>query len=126
MSEREVTEMEMRTSARDFSLDSGIGENPDSGSYIELVADTSPSQETALAESQNNKWRKMALNKALAALDEREREIIKSRFLTETPVKLEDLGNKFGISAERVRQIENNAISKIKQSPGVSMAKTEE
>ncbi len=126
VSAREITEMETRTSARDFSLDSKIGGMSGAGSYLELVADTTPSQETALAKSQNENWRKTALNKALDGLDEREREIITSRFLTETPVKLEDLGKKFRISAERIRQIENKAISKIKRSPSVSMAKMEE
>lgn len=126
VSAREIAEMEMRTSARDFSLDSEVGENQDAGSYLELVADTTPSQETVLEESQNKEWQKTALNKALEALDEREREIITSRCLTEAPVKLGDLGKKFGVSAERIRQIENNAISKMKRLPSISMAKTEE
>ncbi len=126
VSAREITEMETRTSARDFSLDSKVGGISDAGSYLELVTDTTPSQETALSEFQNEKWQKTAVNKALSGLNEREKEIITSRFLTETPVKLEDLGKKFGVSAERIRQIENKAIYKIKRSPGISMAKMEE
>ncbi|MGI9558153.1 MAG: sigma-70 family RNA polymerase sigma factor [Thermodesulfobacteriota bacterium] len=108
---------------RDFSLDCGIDGNSDSVSHLQMLADSSPGQEAVFEESESMKMKKNALSKAVSGLDEREREIITARFLAEKPEKLEDLGRKFGVSRERVRQIESKAIARLKRSPAVSMAK---
>ncbi len=125
VSSQDISEMEMRTSSRDFSLDADIqGEGADGSSLIQLVADATPSQETVLAERQSGETERAALKKAIReTLNERERKILASRFMADTPAKLEDLGGKFGISAERVRQIESGAISKLRRSAAVNRAK---
>ena len=124
VSPEDISAMEMRMSARDFSLDSAVREDsPGSVSYLSALTDSTPSQETALEMAQSGKMRKKTLARAMKSLSGREREIVRSRFLLEEPATLEDLGTRFGVSAERIRQIEKRAISKLKKSPEIALAK---
>ena len=77
------------------------------------MTDNAPTAEESLMETQEQTIRNQKLAAAIAALSEREQEIVKARFLSEDPATLEDLGNRFGISRERVRQIESRAFQKI-------------
>ena len=111
--EREVIEMNGRLRS-DLSLsapghDEGVNE-PAS----DVLVDCSPTQEAAIAEQQENALRHHALHQALATLKPRERSIFTARRLTEQPPKLEELAAEYGISRERVRQIELRAFQKVK------------
>lgn len=120
----EITAAEMKMSARDFSLDSTVAEdNPRSGTYISALADASPSQETVIAEAEAGEVRKNTLARAMENLGGREKEIVRARFLSDEIATLEDLGTRFGVSAERIRQIEKGAVAKLKKSPEVALAK---
>ena len=124
VSPEDVSAMEMRMSARDFSLDSAVREDsPRSASYLSALADGGPSQETSLEMEQSGEIRKKTLARAMECLSGREREIVRDRFLSEKPSTLEGLGTRFGVSAERIRQIEKRAVSKLKKSPEVALAK---
>ncbi|NDB70168.1 MAG: sigma-70 family RNA polymerase sigma factor [Methylocystaceae bacterium] len=82
---------------------------------IDLVAQEGDSQEVILAESQDMSRKRNLFVLAMEKLSEREREIITARRLSDNPATLDDLSYSYGISRERVRQIENRAIEKMQQ-----------
>jgi RNA polymerase sigma-32 factor len=115
VSEREVTEMEKRLYSPDVAFDPQPGddeEKPYSPSLYLPGSEAGPEQtlETEDWNSQTND----ALTVALKELDERSRDILQSRWLTEKKATLHQLADKYGVSAERIRQIEKNAIGKLK------------
>ena len=111
---KDVIEMDQRMSKKDFSLDSKIGENQEN-TFLSLLEDPMYNQEDLLAKSQLENSIKDNIVPILETLKDRERYIIEKRILTESPLTLEKIGKKFEISRERVRQIENTALKKIKK-----------
>ena len=117
VSEREVVEMNDRLSACDTSLNAPIAHSAD-GSGVEFqdtLVDDTPSPETMVAELQERNVRRALLERALATLPERERRIFVERRLADQPKTLAELGQIFGISRERVRQLEVRAYEKVKR-----------
>jgi RNA polymerase sigma-32 factor len=114
VSERDVVEMNRRL-AGDFSLNSRVREDDDAAEWQDWLVDEGSDQEAQLAESEESENRRRALVKALAILDHRERRIFEARRLHDNPITLEDLAVEFGISRERVRQIECRAFQKIQR-----------
>lgn len=111
VSEKEIWEMDQRLHG-----DSSLNELAHDDSEEEkqaLLADESANVEEVFAENQERTIRNKKLAEAIAQLQPREQEIVKARFLSEEPVTLEDLGVRFQISRERVRQIESKAFQKI-------------
>jgi RNA polymerase sigma-32 factor len=111
----EVTEMERRLSARDTIFDAA----PDAGdeySFTPAAYLPSPDADPAIlvedAEWNDDATSRMSL--AMERLDDRSRDIIESRWLTEDKMTLHDLADRYGISAERIRQLEANAIRKLR------------
>ena len=80
---------------------------------MDFIADSKPSQEETLAYRETMKYRKQLFNKALVVLNKREKDILFKRRLMDRAVTLDDLSKAYGISKERVRQIEINSIKKI-------------
>ena len=115
VSEKEVTEMERRLSARDALFDPQPDAEDDRAfgpaSYLPAPA-SDPAELVETADFHDDATRKMG--HALAALDDRSRDIIQSRWLTDRKKTLHELADVYGVSAERIRQIENNAIRKMK------------
>ena len=105
--EKDVIEMEQRMHA-DTSLNVEVGDDQ-TQERIDFLADGREDIEQRLAVKQENAYKQQVLKKCLSHLNERERQIIEKRMLTETPVTLEELGETYGISRERVRQIEKKA-----------------
>ena len=99
----------------DMSLNSPIREDGDSGEWQDWLVDDSSSQESRLVESEESDNRHQALGKALTVLNERERRIFEARRLADDPITLEELADEFGVSRERVRQIEVRAFEKIQK-----------
>ncbi|VBB69237.1 RNA polymerase sigma factor RpoH [invertebrate metagenome] len=110
----EVVEMNHRLSAPDASLNAVVTEDG-STECQDLLIDDSANQETRLAEREERSLRHRLLRQALACLSPRERYIIKARQLATPPRTLEALGRHYGISRERVRQVETVALAKIKK-----------
>lgn len=110
-----VEEMSQRLGQRDTSLDVELSQGSDY-SLLDVLPDHRPSQETTLIDRQERRRRDQRTRTALAGLPERERRIIEQRFLTETPLTLQDLAEEYGISRERVRQLEQNALRRLKTS----------
>ena len=111
--EKDVVEMNQRLSG-DTSLNSVVGNSDDESiEKINLLADKSQNIEGRLAQKQEANFRRKILLEGLSRLNEREQYIVKNRMLTEEPETLEDIGSKFNISRERVRQIEKRAFEKL-------------
>jgi RNA polymerase sigma-32 factor len=112
VTEREVTEMNRRLSGPDSSLNAPLRSESES-EWQDWLADDTVDQETRLAEREERGDRHELLTNALDTLSERERDIIQERRLKDEPATLEDLSQKYGISRERVRQIEVRAFEKL-------------
>ncbi len=115
VSENEVVNMNRRLSAPDSSLNAPMRAEGES-EWQDWLPDDTLDQETRLAETQEVDERRELLNAALGELPEREREIIRARRLQDDPETLEELSHKFGISRERVRQIEVRAFDRLQRS----------
>ncbi|MDE1154024.1 MAG: RNA polymerase factor sigma-32 [Micavibrio sp.] len=112
---KEVMQMEARMNGGDQSLNSPIGEEGDN-QWQDLLPDTTPNPEEVVIGMKDNATRSSWLNNALGELSDRERTIIKERRMNDDVVTLEDLGKQLGISKERVRQLEQRAMDKLKAS----------
>ena len=111
--DNQVIEMDRIMSGKDLSLDANI-EGSAERTYVDMLGDTFD-QEQFLEDSQTRPLVAKKIKEVLANLKDREKYIIERRILTDSPETLEKLSRKFGISRERVRQIEKNALDKIRQ-----------
>ncbi|MBJ7447796.1 MAG: RNA polymerase sigma factor RpoH [Brevundimonas sp.] len=114
VSEEEVTNMNRRLGG-DSSLNAPIRSDGESEWQDWLADDTAVSQETALAESEEKSLRMGLLQEAMQELTDREKHILTERRLKDDPVTLEELAGQYGVSRERVRQIEVRAFEKLQK-----------
>jgi len=119
--EEEVINMNRRLASPDSSLNTPLGAESDS-EWQDWLQDDSVDQETQLAESEELQERRTLLSTALEELTPRERDILEARRLRDDPMTLEDLSVKYGISRERVRQIEVRAFEKLQDKMKASLA----
>jgi RNA polymerase sigma-32 factor len=113
--EQDVVSMNRRLAAPDHSLNAPMRADSE-GEWQDWLVDDSDSQETQLAEREELDERRSLLAQAMATLNERERHILTERRLKDEPTTLEDLSQAYGISRERVRQIEVRAFEKLQKS----------
>jgi RNA polymerase sigma-32 factor len=114
VTETDVVYMNRRLGG-DVSLNAPIREDDDSGEWQDLLVDESPDQETTLAASEEFDNRRKTLFDALTVLNERERRIFETRRLAEERITLAELAEEFGVSRERVRQIEVSCFEKVQK-----------
>jgi RNA polymerase sigma-32 factor len=119
--EQDVINMNRRLAAPDHSLNAPVRQDSE-GEWQDWLVDEGESQETELAEREEMTGRKALLNGALKTLNERERHILIERRLKDEPTTLEDLSQQYGISRERVRQIEVRAFEKLQRSMKAQIA----
>jgi RNA polymerase sigma-32 factor len=112
--ESDVVDMNRRLAAPDHSLNAPVRMDGE-GEWQDWLVDEGDSQESMLAESQEFGRRQKLLDRALRLLNPRERRILSERRLKDEPTTLEDLSKEFGISRERVRQIEVRAFDKVQR-----------
>lgn len=112
---KDVEDMEGRLSASDHSLNARIGMDGED-EWQSLLSDERPNPEEIVIGMKDAQTRSQWLNEALSELSDRERTIITERHLGHEAVTLEDLGKELGVSKERVRQLEQRAMSKLRQS----------
>jgi RNA polymerase sigma-32 factor len=112
VTKQDVIDMNRRLGG-DASLNTPIRDDDDSGEWQDWLVDDTPSQERVLVESEDFDNRRKALGEALSALNGRERRIFVGRRLTDQPTTLDELAEEFGVSRERVRQIEVRAFEKV-------------
>ncbi|MEO8669083.1 MAG: RNA polymerase sigma factor RpoH [Bauldia sp.] len=99
----------------DASLNAPLRADSESGEWQDWLVDDSPGQEERLVESEERDNRRQLLKDAMGVLNDRERRIFEARRLAEEPITLEDLSSEFGVSRERVRQIEVRAFEKVQK-----------
>jgi RNA polymerase sigma-32 factor len=110
----EVQEMEQRMDGRDLSLDAPIGDDG-AHTHVDFVPSGLPSQDDELSGAQEHEMVAGRVTEALTRLDPRERYIIEQRVMSERPLTLKELGEHFGFSRERARQLEIRAKEKLRQ-----------
>ncbi len=114
VTEEEVISMNRRLGG-DASLNAPLRADAESGEWQDWLVDDSPDQEERLAEDEELDNRRQLLKSALGVLNDREKRIFEARRLAEEPMTLEDLSTEFGVSRERVRQIEVRAFEKVQK-----------
>ena len=114
VSEDDVVNMNRRLGG-DSSLNSPLRADSEMGEWQDWLVDETESQETQLVESEEYENRLELLTDAMDVLNERERRIFEARRLSENPMTLEELSEEFGVSRERIRQIEVRAFEKVQK-----------
>ncbi len=116
VTEKNVLEMESRLNSHDMSFDMGMDDDDEQAyqSPSLTLASSRPSPELLLEQMDNEEQTQHKLMQALESLDERSRQIVTQRWLADNKATLHELADEYGVSAERIRQIEKNAFNKIK------------
>jgi RNA polymerase sigma-32 factor len=114
VTEEDVVSMNRRL-AGDSSLNAPVRNDAESGEWQDWLVDDTMNQEDRLAESEEKDQRHTMLTNALEGLNERERRVFEARRLAEDPLTLEQLSEEFGVSRERIRQIEVRAFEKVQK-----------
>ncbi|WP_020399947.1 RNA polymerase sigma factor RpoH [Kordiimonas gwangyangensis] len=121
VSEQDVVSMNRRLSAMDHSLNAPLRADAE-GEWQDWLVDDAPDQETLVAEKEEHDNRIELLQNAMEDLNERERHILTERRLAEPPKTLEELSQEYGVSRERVRQIEVRAFEKVQKAMRLAAA----
>ncbi len=124
VSEEDVVSMNRRLGG-DASLNAPVRADAESGEWQDWLVDETPDQEQQLAESEELTLRRGLLGDALKMLTDRERQIFEARRLRDEPATLEDLSTEFGVSRERIRQIEVRAFEKVQRAVQKANSKIE-
>jgi RNA polymerase sigma-32 factor len=111
--EEEVVSMNRRLAGKEYSLNAPVGEDGDQ--WQDWLVDKEMDQELKLAQQEEMNQRKDLLKDSIKMLNDREKEILYARRLTDNPLTLENLSKKYKISRERIRQIENKAFEKLQK-----------
>jgi len=117
VAKEDIIEMEQRMSSRDLSLDTPFDEGQEL-THLELLREDSLNQEEAIAQEEEKKIREREVQNAMKRLNEKEVYVIKNRIMAEEPQTLQEIGGHLKLSRERVRQIESEALNKLKREFG--------
>ena len=118
VSEQEVIDMDSRLQAKDGSLNARVSQDENAIEIIDTLPSQEESQDIVIDTKREKAKSKLMLDNALASLKDREREVLIARRMNEQPETLESLSGRFGVSRERIRQIEARAIEKVKKELG--------
>jgi RNA polymerase sigma-32 factor len=123
VAKEDIIEMEQRMSARDLSLDAPIDDSQEL-SHFDLLKETSPNQEEVFGDEEEKQILGKEVRDAMKRLNDKEEYVIKNRIMADSPLTLQEIGHHLKLSRERVRQIESEALKKLKKemSPRVSLA----
>ncbi len=111
--ERDVIEMDQRLGSWELSLDQPLGEDKD-GTLLDILPSQDQPADEQIADTELRALFRRKLTEFIKTLDEREEDILRNRVLSETPLTLEDLGTKYGITKERTRQLEARIIKRLR------------
>ena len=121
VAKEDIIEMEQRMSARDLSLDAPFDEDHEM-TPLDLLKEGSVNQENALIAEQEKRILQAEVLDAMKRLNEKEAFVIKNRIMAESPLTLQEIGDHLNLSRERVRQIESEALKKLKREMGSSIS----
>ena len=110
----DIVEMEQRMSSRDLSLDSTFDEDHEL-THLDLLQEDRPNQEELLAQEEEKRIREQKVHNAMKRLSEQEMYVIKNRIMADESLTLQEIGDQLKLSKERVRQIESEALKKLKK-----------
>jgi RNA polymerase sigma-32 factor len=125
VSEDDVVSMNRRLGG-DASLNAPLRADSEAGEWQDWLVDDTPNQEDRLVEDEEMKRRRSYLTSAMAVLNDRERRVFEARRLAEEPLTLEQLSEEFGVSRERIRQIEVRAFEKVQKAVTASARTAEQ
>jgi RNA polymerase sigma-32 factor len=114
VAKEDIIEMEQRMSSRDLSLDAPFDEGHEL-THLDLLQEDSPNQEEIFAQEEEKGIREREIEKAMKRLNEKEIYVIKNRIMSDSPLTLQEIGDHLRLSRERVRQIEGEALMKLKK-----------
>ena len=114
VAKEDIIEMEQRMSSRDLSLDAPFDEGHEL-THLDLLQEDSPNQEEILAKEEEKGIREREIEKAMKRLNEKEIYVIKNRIMSDSPLTLQEIGGHLKLSRERVRQIESEALKKLRK-----------
>lgn len=114
VAKEDIIEMEQRMAARDLSLDAPFDEGQEL-THLDLLKEESLNQEEVFAQDEEKKIREHEVQNAMRRLNEKEVYVIKNRIMAEEPLTLQQIGDHLKLSRERVRQIESEALKKLKK-----------
>jgi len=117
VAKEDIIEMEQRMSSRDLSLDTPFDEGQEL-THLDLLREDSLNQEEAIAQEEEKKIREREVQNAMKRLNEKEVYVIKNRIMAEEPLTLQEIGDHLKLSRERVRQIESEALKKLRKEFG--------
>jgi RNA polymerase sigma-32 factor len=117
VTKEDIMEMEQRMSSRDLSLDAPFDESQEL-THLELLKEESPNQEEAIAQEEEKRIREREVQNAMKRLNEKEVYVLQNRIMAEDPLTLQQIGDHLKLSRERVRQIESEALKKLKREFG--------
>ena len=117
VAKEDIIEMKQRMSSRDLSLDAPFDEGQEL-THLDLLREDSLNQEEAIAQEEEKRIREREVQNAMKRLNEKEVYVIKSRIMAEEPLTLQEIGDHLKLSRERVRQIESEALKKLKREFG--------
>lgn len=120
--EQEVQHMNRRLHARDFSLNTPLSHVEEGTEFQDTLVDERPTPEALVGETEELSYRSEMLARAMEDLPEREKNILIERRLKDDPITLEQLGDQYGISRERVRQLEVRAFEKVQKAMQAEIA----
>ena len=123
VAKEDIIEMEQRMSARDLSLDAPFDDGQEL-SHFDLLKETSPNQEEVFGDEEEKRILGKEIRDAMKRLNDKEEYVIINRIMADSPLTLQEIGHHLKLSRERVRQIESEALKKLKKemSPRVSLA----
>jgi RNA polymerase sigma-32 factor len=121
VAKEDIIEMEQRMSSRDLSLDAPFDEGQGL-THLDLLQADAPNQEEALAQAEEKKIREREVFNAMKRLNEKEAYVIKNRIMADSPLTLQEIGDHLKLSRERVRQIESEALRKLKKEFSTSLS----
>jgi RNA polymerase sigma-32 factor len=114
VAKEDIIEMEQRMSSRDLSLDAPFDEGKEL-THLDLLRENAPNQEEAFAQAEEKQIRQREVLNAMKRLNEKEAYVIKNRIMADSPLTLQEIGDHLKLSRERVRQIESEALRKLKK-----------
>jgi RNA polymerase sigma-32 factor len=114
VAKEDIIEMEQRMSSRDLSLDAPFDEGQEL-THLELLREDSLNQEEAIAQEEEKEIREREVQNAMKRLNDKEVYVIKNRIMAEEPMTLQEIGDHLKLSRERVRQIESEALRKLRR-----------